>query len=179
MNKQINKPLVLLAIIATLATLYLFTTINKNKSARVIQEQPDTEQVKFSYYNFADVGISFSAPSGLSVLGESIDNETFIFTVANSKDGDDYYQLYGLYKLQNSDSASLDEFRDSLIPETIIDTNVGDYPAIDGQLAGERNRFMVYTITPKGVLTLATSQPTEENKILTENIIRTMSLSAD
>jgi predicted Zn-dependent protease len=68
---------------------------------------------------------------------------------------------------------SLEAMKQELNPDSVKDVTVGGLAAIDGQVQGERNRFVTHIITKKGRLSLFTAEPTAENKLLTEKILST------
>ena len=129
-----------------------------------------------SIYSFDEVGLSFSAPADMSVSGEKIDETTFILTVERNRyPEEDYYQLYGNYRLSNED-IDQELLKEGLEEDSIKEISVGGFPAISGQNTGERNRYITQVITDRGLFTFATSQPTEENAAITAQILSTMSL---
>jgi hypothetical protein len=172
----------IICLIAILLTIFAFK-LSKNQqptskqtiistSGDTKSDKPDTNN-NWKDYIFKDVGITFSAPSDLAVSGEISNPDSFILIAQRGKYPDaDYYQLYGVYNL-SSDNISSDDLKKDLDVTSIQENNIGGYRAITGQFKGERNRFVTYIITNRGLLTLSTSQPTDVNKALTEAILKT------
>lgn len=88
--------------------------------------------------------------------------------------GQTYYQLYGIYQPADVSAETLEEFKGDFTPETVVDTTVGGHKAVSGQIKGERNRLATYILLDGGVFKLLTAEPTAENKIQTDAILKTM-----
>lgn len=56
---------------------------------------------------------------------------------------------------------------------TANEITVAGLPAIQGQIKGERQRWVTYIIKDGYLLKLYTSEPTEENRLITEQILST------
>jgi len=64
-------------------------------------------------------------------------------------------------------------FKDDLEPSTPKEVIISGYPALEGQVKGQRNRFVTYIFTEKGRFSLFTAEPTPENKAITDQILET------
>lgn len=124
-------------------------------------------------YTFDEVGLSFYAPPELEISGESMDDGFILYVQKSTYPNPDYYQLYGNYNLTDTNNIDRGGLKTELDEGSIEETTVDGFYAIKGQYKGERNRFVTIIVTNKGILTLATSQPTEENRNLTDSILKT------
>lgn len=141
---------------------------NINKPTPAATEEKDWES-----YVFDEIHLSFSAPFELKVTEEKVD-DTFILTAQRSSyPKPDYYQLYGIYHVTNPKDINRSELKKQLNESSIEETTIDGFYTVKGQYNGERNRFVTMIVTDKGLFTLATSQPTEENKKLTDSILAT------
>lgn len=132
-------------------------------------------------HQVADLDLTFSAPPEMRVTSETQKVEetgqpylTTMFVERGTANNADYYQLYGIIQWDSQFSAdSLNEYKEVLEPSSIREVTVSGYKALEGQIIGQRNRFVTYILTDKGILTLFTAQPTAENKSLTDQIMGT------
>jgi hypothetical protein len=156
---------------------FIKTTPSDQSSIQEIQEVDQLEVRNWESYEFPEVGLSLSAPFEMSVTGEKLDERTFTLYVQRQEysEGMEYYQLYGLYNL-STDTVNVEDLKSGFNEDSIEELNIDGYTAISGQNKGERNRFVTYIITDKGLFMLATSQPTIENKLLTDEILSTMQI---
>lgn len=87
---------------------------------------------------------------------------------------DNAYQLYITW--QKSPVVTQIEFQSlktNLDTSTIEDIAIAGYPAVSGQVRGERNRFVTYILKGNTQISLFTSDPTLANKKLTDQILST------
>lgn len=141
------------------------------------------ETTDWETYTIADAGITFSAPSDLEVTFNTQRNSntgaaySATLYVQKGMPTADYYQLYGTYQWgPDYSNQSLQALKADLEPTTVKDTTISGYPAVEGQIKGERNRFVTYIRTDKGLLSLFTAEATQENKRLTDSIIKTFKI---
>lgn len=145
------------------------------KSPREVQTPtptaiPTNESEDWKLYTFEQIGLTFKAPPELEV---TIDLEAPALYIQKGIGGQsDYYQLYGLYQSGSQfSSVSLEDYKPDL--DNPRDVTIGGLPAIEGQIKGERNRFVTHIKTVDGVFSLFTAEPTAENKALTDQILAT------
>lgn len=83
------------------------------------------------------------------------------------------YQLYIIWQKTPITQIEFQQLKDDLNVNSIEDTIITSYPAIKGQVKGERNRFVVYILKENTTISLFTSEPTEVNRKLTDQILST------
>ena len=153
------------------------STVNPDVTEQPDQTDPDTQ---WPIYQFQEVGMTVSTPPEMKVSGELLDDSTFtLYIEQGAYPAEDYYQLYGLYDMNpNYDpkSINIEASTDGLEPSSITEGSVSGYKSVSGQNKGQRNRFVTYVFTDKGILTLSTSEPTPENEKLTAKILKTMEI---
>lgn len=145
-------------------------------------EEP-TVQSGWKSYTVNDLGLTFSAPSDLTVTYETQRNDkgepdvTTLYVQNGSANPKTYYQLYGLYQwnMPNSEN-TLAKLSGDLQPGA-TQTTISSYPAISGQIKGQRNRFVTYILLKDGKFGLFTAEPTEANRLLSEQIMKTFHFS--
>lgn len=137
---------------------------------------------------FEQLGISLDIPEDLVVIKEPVINlddpnklESYLFYIQNygpeGGPGEDYFQIYGI--LQYSiPTVAWEEYASDVLNSDMYsyakEIEVNGLKGLDTQLGGERNRF-VYMFSLDGhILSLAVSDPTEENKLLADQIINTL-----
>ncbi len=161
-------------------------TINPNRlEYTTVTPSPSVSEELSTWesYTVDELDLTFSAPAGMDISYnvEVTENTAvpYLLTlyIQNTLQGSDYYQLYGIIQWDLEIPESLDDYKAELNPETIEETTISGYPAIKGQLVGERNRFVTYILLEDGVFSLFTAEPTENNKLLTDKILNTFVFS--
>jgi hypothetical protein len=136
--------------------------------------------IDWKTYTFNPIQLSLKIPPNLTVHTEepnpSIDFTAYIQNYAFNAPipKENAYQLYII--LQNTPIITKEEFqllKNDLNPNSIEDTIIAKYPAIKGQVKGERNRFVTYILKGNTKLSIFTSEPTQINKELTDQILST------
>lgn len=176
--KSKKSSLIFLVIVTVLIIVFIARNVPSNPPPKQETTQNNQlEEKNWEIYEFPEVGLTFSAPFEMRVNGEKVDDSTFTLYVQRSdySAGEEYYQLYGLYNL-SAGTVNKEDLKSGFNEDSIEETIVGGFPAVSGQNKGERNRFVTYVITDRGLFMLATSQPTLENKKLTSEIIETFDL---
>jgi hypothetical protein len=139
---------------------------------------------------FEGLGISLEIPNELYVrkdpqvkYEDQSKLESYLFYIQNygypggPSSGD--FQMYGLLQY-NLPPISWEQFSDIQINSTMNAyanyIEVGGLRGYDTQLAGERNRFVYHFYMDGQVLSIAVSQPTQENKAAADQIINSLEL---
>lgn len=156
-------------------------------TVEVLPTLPPLDTSDWSPHTVEDITATFKAPPDMKVTSETQKNEDTgepygltLYIEKNSGQAN-YYQLYGVYEFASAypqrvhSKDLLDTFKFDLIPETIKETTIAGYPAIEGQLLGERNRYVTYLLTDDGMLTFFTAEPTPQNRQITQTILSTLS----
>lgn len=130
-------------------------------------------------YSFPQAKISFLVPEELNVSLSQPNPEVFALYIQNYQNSvaeiDKPYQLYGLFQPGIYDpDIYYEELKTDLEPASIKEVKISGFPAVEGQIKGERNRFVTHILTNTGKWSLFTSEPTIENKNLTEQILSTL-----
>ncbi len=131
-------------------------------------------------YTFQPLLLSLKVPSELIVHTEEpnpgndftayIQNYPFNSTVPL----ENAYQLYLVWqKTPIITQAEFQQLQNDLEINSVKSTVVAGYPAIEGQVRGERNRFVVYILIRNTKISLFTSESTQTNKNLTDQILST------
>lgn len=152
------------------------------KTLRADLAQPTTDTTdgaEWVDHEVADIGLTFKVPQGMSVNSQtSVNDQTgkpYMVTMYIEKENttvENYYQLYGILQIDTANvPENLNSFKKEM--DDVSESVVSGYPAISGQIRGERNRFATYILLKQGVLKLLTSEPTVENRQLTDAIIAT------
>lgn len=145
----------------------------------------------FSTHVFDELGISLEVPADLFVIKEPIFNpddsselDAYLFYIQNygypggPSSGD--FQVYGSLQF-DLPPMSWEEF-------AVVQDNSGEYEYVkaieinglrgfETQLAGERNNFVYLFYLDDHILRIAVSSPTQENKSLAEEILKTIKYS--
>jgi hypothetical protein len=146
-----------------------------------IAHQPSQEPTTDGWkkYNFQPLELNLKVPESLIVHTEELDSGNgFIAYIQNYPYNSPYpenaYQLYIIWqKIPRVTKEEFQLLKEDLIADSIENANIGDYPVIKGQIKGERNRFVTYIFKDSSVIKLATSEPTQINKELTDKILST------
>lgn len=142
----------------------------------------DTSAIEISnwkFYTFDPIHLTLKVPSDLTVHTEEPISGTFVAYIQNFAFNTPYpergaYQLY--IHWQNDVKVTQVEFqklKNNLLASSIEDTRISGYPAIKGQVSGERNRFVTYILYGDSEISLFTSDPTSYNKLRTDQILST------
>jgi hypothetical protein len=137
--------------------------------------------------NFDQLGISLEVPSELYVSKDPIVNlddpsklESYLFYIQNyghpggSSSGD--FQMYG-HLQYDLPSVTWEEFASGQIDSTMNayanEIEINGLRGFDTQLSGQRNRFVYHFFLNGQILSIAVSEPNEENKAVADQIIQT------
>lgn len=194
-SKKIIVALTVFAFVAGGVTLYSFMY---SPSKNTISTEPDAlpspslavaspAVVVWKNYTVPELQLSYEAPSDMEVNYEVQPNlstgkpSTLTLYIQKSTPHDaQYYQLYGLYQfdLPTSDS-TLNEYKSGMVAESIKESSFSGLRTLQGQIKGERSRFVTYIELPsrKGIFSLYTAGPTEKNRQITESILSTFNFA--
>lgn len=127
-------------------------------------------------YKVKKLGLIFRAPPNLDVQINEGDtsNATTLYIQDypfNAPPPDPYYQLYGIYNDGIITDLSIATWKKELTnPKEVI---IGGKKTIEGQVKGERNRYVSHIILEYGYLSFFTAQVSAENKLQTDKILLT------
>lgn len=175
---------ILIVIIIVIVAAYFKTNLATDSSNVIPAPQVKNTAIPqkrsdWKTYSFKEIGLTFQAPEDITVTMENVDNlsKTYnLFIQRGSMQENNYYQLYGIYRTAKDTKFAeqdLENFKKELDPAYIKETSIDGYKAVEGQVKGERNRFVTYILKRNELFTLYTSQPTKENKALTDHILAT------
>ena len=147
--------------------------------------ETDISTVGWRSHTVEDVGLNFSAPPDLEVTTEVEKNsETNVpYSLAlsiqnNSLSVEDYYQLYVIAQWEPKHTETeLEQLKVDLIPESIQNIQLAGYPAVKGQVQGQRNRFVTYFIKDGALYSAFTAEPTKKNEALSNQILSTFTFT--
>jgi len=131
-------------------------------------------------YTFQPLQLSLKVPPELIVHSEEPNPgndftayiQNYAFNTPSPKE--DAYQLYIVWqKIPTVTQTEFQLLKDDLDANTVEDTMISGYPAIKGQVKGIRNRFVTYILKGNTKISLFTSEPTQINKELTDQILST------
>jgi len=141
--------------------------------------------------SFDQLGISLEVPEGLMVIKDPIVNlddpsklQSYLFYIQNygpnGAPTENYFQMYG-HLQYDLPLTTWDEYKNDVLNSDMYayaqEIEVNGLAGIDSQFTGERNRFVYYFLLDGRVLSIAVSDPTEENKALADQIINTLEYS--
>lgn len=130
-------------------------------------------------YTYGQPGLSFKAPLELIVYpNEGVQSLTLFIQnyrlgQACNKPQEECYQLHFIYQKMGLTQQEFINYQNNLSPQSVQETTVGGHPAIQGQIAGERNRFVTYILKNDGLISMYTSELIEANRQLTNQILST------
>lgn len=177
MKPKFSASLILFVLIA--ATLLYF--VWEQASPKVsVSNTFDDPKYNWKTHTIPEIGLTFRAPADMKVSGMNPDGEggtSFTVFVERAQYPDPtYYQLYGLYQFKSGGAATeadLVAFKEELDPATVREIKIDGDKAIDGQIKGVRNRYVTGILKKDEMFTLFTSEPTQENKKITDQILAT------
>jgi hypothetical protein len=155
------------------------------------EEEPAAETSR--RVSFGQLGISLEVPAELFVMKDPLVNiddpdrlDSYLFYIQNygypggSNSGD--FQIYGHYQY-DLPPTTWEEFAlntiNSPMNEYAQEIDINGLRGFDTQLSGQRNRFVYQFLVDGRVLSLAVSEPTDENKALADQIISSLSFDQD
>lgn len=131
-------------------------------------------------YIFQPLLLSLKVPSELTVhTQESNPGNDFTAYIQNYPfnapvPSENAYQLYIIWqKTPTVTQTEFQQLKNDLDINSVENIVIAGYPAIKGQVKGERNRFVVYILKGDTKISLFTSEPTQINKNLTDQILST------
>lgn len=194
-KKSINKELMtvttfsktlagVLFIFLIFGAFFLGFKFKEKEQSTITQTSSIKEKTNKNIHTFTELGLAFQVPDDFYVNFEpqlNLDTQkpyAYTFTVQNYNDSPTpelSYQLYGIYQFDGEkiDESILPELKNEMNTNTTNEITVAGLPAIQGQIKGERQRWVTYIIKDGYLLKLYTSEPTEENRLITEQILST------
>lgn len=148
----------------------------------------DTSAMADDRIIFEQLGMSLEVPDGLFVIKEPIAKpddpgkmQTYTFFIQNYRPeegpGEDSFQLYGHLQF-DLDPTTWEDYASEVLGSEMyaytLEIEVNGLPGIDSQFTGQRNRYVYHFVLDGHVLTMAVADPTEENKVLADQIINTL-----
>jgi len=129
-------------------------------------------------YNFSPLKLSLKVPQEFTVdmnepnVGKDftarIQNKTF-----NSGVLKDSYQLYVQWQDMPITEAELKNLKLDLDQSSVSESTIDGYKTINGQIKGDRNRFVTYIVWNGTKISLYTAEATQINKEITNQILST------
>jgi len=141
--------------------------------------------------SFDQLGISLEIPEELEVIKDPIVNlddpsklQSYLFYIQSygpsGAPTENYFQMYG-HLQYDLPPTTWDEYKNNILNSDMYayaqEIEVNGLEGIDSQFTGERNRFVYHFLLDGRVLSIAVSDPTEENKALADQIINTLEYS--
>ncbi|KKT26293.1 MAG: hypothetical protein UW13_C0019G0004 [candidate division WWE3 bacterium GW2011_GWA1_43_94] len=169
------KPITLIALaVIVISGIWIYSQRQAAiKSAAPIPEQVQTtptpeatpgRSLKQNEKFIAPVGLYVTVPEGMR-FRQDIANDRFInFYIESGPEDEPTYQLYSLYQADNE-----------MTEQGLEEATVGDYVGFEGLVIGPKTRYQVLVIKDGKPLSFSTWPPTEENKVITEQILSTIS----
>jgi len=129
---------------------------------------------------FNEANLSFKIPPGTTFRKEIADDAGKIrvasFYVEKKVNNDFTYTLYSVYQPnKEATDEDLKLAKKEMDPKTIKDVTVGGYKGIEGHILGPKTRDITILLKNNRLFTISTIPPTQENKILTDQILATFS----
>lgn len=125
----------------------------------------------------AQVGLYVIVPDGMRFRQDEANDRFVNFYIESGPEGEPTYQFYCLYQADNDmTEQGLMQAKKEMDPTTIKDANVGDYVGFEGLVVSpNKTRYQTIVIKDGKPLSFSTLPPTEENKVITEQILSTVS----
>lgn len=165
MKKQLSIAITILVIIGTAAYVGYSLVSKKYNNAPAI---PPRE------YSFDKIGIKFSVPEDMGVIGEDSRDDIFTVTVQRGNYPEqNYYQLYGILQPTSNPTFDIESVKGEPV-EGAKNTTIGGFAAVQGQYTGERNNLVTIIFTNKGIFRLTTAPPSAESEAITNSILNTL-----
>lgn len=125
-----------------------------------------------------EIGLSFKMPSNTTFRKEIADDagkiRTLGFYVEKGDKNNNSYTLYGLYQaFKESMEQDLEKAKTEMDTNTIKEVTIGGYKGIEGLILGPKTRYITILLKNNRLLTVSTIPPTQENKALTDQILKT------
>jgi hypothetical protein len=182
--------LVCIAVIIALGfILKNFTSNNSKQSpspapAEVTKTTPDAvltpgRALKPNEEFISPFGLYVTVPKDMTFRKEVADDEGVIRTVGfyiENSSKDNPYMLYGLYEAK---SVAIDQTMASakkdMVASTIKDITIGGYKGVEGLITGDKTRYMAVIVKDGKKITFSTIPPTDANKVITDQLLSTLS----
>lgn len=150
---------------------------NEQNGAQELTNNQSGSAADWKQYTYDQIGLTFSAPSDMTVTGNLDSGSIFTLNIEGGKYPDeDYYQLYGVLQQTENPTYDTESVKSELLDGS-KETTIGGFKAVQGQYKGERNRLVTFIFTNIGIFKLATSQPTSDNEKTTQDILNTFTFS--
>ncbi len=173
-------------------------TVSATPAPEVAQPTAESEEsvpeITARRYTFDQLGISLEIPAELGVTidlhvdyedASKLDAYLFYIQYSNSPGGagSGNFQMYGFLQFVGIPPISWEEFSSNTINSSMNayanEININGVRGYDTQLSGERNRFVYLFYLDGHILSIAVSDPTEENKALADQILSTLEFNPE
>jgi hypothetical protein len=124
------------------------------------------------------INLSLSYPQELvfkeELAEDGISMRTVGFYLTKGDIQDPEYQLYALLSLyRDATLEDLEKIKTDMDQDTIEEVTIGSYHGIEGRVTGPKERWLTVILKENKLFTISTSPPTQENKTMTDEIIKT------
>lgn len=125
-----------------------------------------------------EIGLSFKYHPGTAFRKEVAEDPAGIhavgFYVEKGDKNNLSYTLYGVYQPnKEATEQDLEKAKKEMDVTTIKEVTIGGYKGIEGLILGPRTRYITILLKNNRLLTVSTIPPTQENKTLTDQIVKT------
>lgn len=122
-----------------------------------------------------EIYVSFKYPADTTFRKEIAKDAAGIHTAGFyvEKEG---YKLYGVYQPnKEATEQNLEKAKTEMDKNTIKEVTIGGYKGIEGLILGPKTRYITILLKNNRLFSVSTIPPTQENKVLTDQILATFS----
>ena len=149
-------------------------TLQENKLTN-IQEPSPSRPLKEGEKFVGSMGMYVTVPEGMRFRQDPVNEMANNFYIESGPEDKPIYQLYVINQIGNVSDKGLEAIKSEMDLKTIKNASVGGYNGVEGLIVGPRSRYNTYILREGKPVSFSTIPYTEENKVITEQILSTIS----
>jgi len=183
------RPLTIIAILViAFGGIYLYsqkrTTSSADSEPIILQESKPTNIPELSPSRplkegekfIGSIGVYVTVPDGMNFRQDPATEHAVNFYIESGPQEKPTYQFYAVYQPSgNMAEKGLEQAKKEMDPKTVQEATVGGYKGIEGLVTGPKGRYHTMIIKDDKLISFSTYPPTEENSVITEQILSTIS----
>lgn len=178
-SKQLIAIVLLVAVIAGIAY-FAFRSNQVSQTQSPVVSGTEQQDSEWQEETVSEIGLTLQHPKDLVFRKEIADDNgrirTLGFLLTKGSEDNPEYQMYGLYQqFREGSQQDLELAKKEMDSATIMETSIAGYKGIEGLIVGPKTRFITTVIKDGKLFSVSTIPPTEENKVLSAQIMKTFS----
>lgn len=150
-------------------------TLQESKPTDIPEPSP-SRPLKEGEKFIGSMGVYVTVPEGMDFRQDPATEHAVNFYIESGPQEKPTYQFYAVYQpSSNMAEKGLEQAKKEMDQKTIKEAIVGGYKGIEGLVTGPKGRYHTMVIRDDRLISFSTYPPTEENKVITDQILSSVS----